>query len=302
MRATAALVLLALFAGCRDAAPAAPRTFTDDLGRTVGVPARPGRVVPLAPSLTELVVAAGGLSRLAAVTPYETVPASVRGLPTVATYPLDREALVALGADLVVGTDQVNDPADGDATGRLGVPAVYFRFGTLADVPRVLRRVGALLRTERAAAAAADTFAAQLARATVPPPRRPPATLVLIGTDVLYAFGGASYVHEMVRRAGGASVTRGFAGEGVTLAPEWVVARAPERIVVLGGPERSATGGATGAAAGSRAALLAAQPAWAAVPAVRTGHVCSVDADLLSRPGPRLPAGVAALRACLAAP
>ena len=292
MRLAVFLAVLAALSACADAPPAAPaavRTFTDDVGRTVRVPARPARVVPLAPSLTETLVAAGGLARLAAVTPYETVPAAVRALPTVGTYPLDREALLALGADLVVGTDQVNDPAEGDALAALGVPAVYFRFETLADVPRVLRRLGALLGTERTAEAAADSFAARLARATAPPPARPPSTLVLIGDDVLYAFGRASYVHEMVRRAGGASATRTLPGEGVTLASEWVVAQAPERIVVLAGP-------------GYRAAdLLAKHPAWARVPAVRTGHVCGVDPDLLSRPGPRLPAGVAALRACLAA-
>ena len=284
-----ALVLAVLAAsGCRTAPPAAPRVFTDDVGRVVPVPARSERVVPLAPSLTEIIVAAGGLGRLAAVTPYETFPPSVRTLPTVATYPLDREALLALGADLVVGTDQVNDPAEGDALGALGVPAVYFQFAALADVPRVLRRVGALLGTETVAEAAADSFDVRLARATVRAPPKPPSTLVLIGDDVLYAFGSTSYVHEMVQRAGGASVTREFSGEGVTLSSEWVVARAPERIVVLSGP------------AYRGASLLAKHPAWARVPAVRSGRVCGVDPDLISRPGPRLPAGVAALHACLA--
>ena len=282
----AALAALAL-AGCRADAPAdgATRTFTDDVGRTVRVPASPQRVAPLAPSLTEMVAAAGGLGRLAARTPYCDHPPAAEALPVVSTYPLDRERLVALGADLVIGTDQVNDPGEGDGLAALGVPAVYLHFGALADVPRGLRRLGDLLGTADAAEAAARRFEARLARRERAGPGAP-RVLVLIGDDVLYAFGGASYVHDMVALAGGRSVTDVFEGEGATLSSEWVLEASPDVVVVL----------RDGYGAGD---LRAAQPVWAALPALAERRVCGVDPDLVSRPGPRLADGVDALASCL---
>ncbi|MFN3596721.1 MAG: ABC transporter substrate-binding protein [Rubricoccaceae bacterium] len=287
------LLALGLLAGaCRapeTPAPPARVMFEDDLGRTVEVPAAPARIVPLAPSLTEMLAAAGGLGRLAAVSPYDSYPPEALALPRVSTYPLDREALLALGADLVVGTDQVNNPAEGDDLARLGVPAVYFRFTSLSDVPRVLRRMGTLLGTEATAEQGARAFEDAVARhAAAARPGAPPRTLVLISDDVLYAFGGASYVHEMVRLAGGESLTARFPGEGVTLSSEFVLEAQPERIVVLGG------------AGYDPARLVARHPTWRGLPAVAGGHVCGLEADLVSRPGPRLVQGLEALRACLA--
>ena len=85
----------------------------------------------------------------------------------------------------------------------------------------------------------------------------------------------------------GESVTAGFAGESVTLSSEYVLDERPERIVVLGGAGFDAD------------SLAAAQPTWAGLPALTTGRVCGIDADLVSRPGPRLVDGVEALRACI---
>ena len=284
MRVFAAAVLV--LAGCRGGGlEDGVRPFTDDVGRTVSVPAESRRVVPLAPSVTEMVAAAGGLQQMVARTPYCDYPAAATALPTLATYPLDRERVVALEADLVVGTDQINDPGEGDALAALGVPAVYLHFSDLGDVPRGLRTLGDLLGTADRAEAAARAFEARLA-AFEPAGADAPSVLVLIGDDVLYTFGGASYVHDMVAFAGGRSATAGFEGEGVTLSPEWVLDASPDVVVVL-------------EAGYGVEDLRAAQPSWAVLPAVARGRVCGVDPDLVSRPGPRLVDGIDALAACL---
>lgn len=284
-----ALVLLAVAAGCQPnaAAPETTRAFTDDVGRTVRVPVQPERVVPLAPSLTEMIAAAGGLGQMAARTPYCDYPEAAQRLPTVSTYPLDHERVLAFGADLVVGTDQINDPGEGDMLAALGVPAVYLHFGTLADVPRGLRTLGDLLGTAAVAEQAARQFEARLAAHAKTDSASAPRVLVLIGDDVLYTFGGASYVHDLVALAGGRSVTAGFGGESVTLSSEWVLDQAPDVVVVL--------------EAGYDADdLRAAQPSWRGLPALAAGRVCGVDSDLVSRPGPRLADGADALAACFA--
>ncbi|MEL6443443.1 MAG: helical backbone metal receptor [Bacteroidota bacterium] len=263
-------------------------TVQDDLGRSVRLPQSPQRIVPLAPSVTELVAAAGGLDQLAARTPYCNAPEAALALRPISTYPLDREALVAVQTDLVIGTDQVNDPSVGDGLSTLGIPAFYLNFRTLADVPRTLRVVGDLLGTRDVAEAAAQRFEARIGNT---PPADPdaPRVLVLIGDDILYGFGEASYVHALVARAGGRSITAQLEGEGVTLSSEWVLTQAPEVIGVLAGADYRTDD------------LRTAQPAWKDVPALQNEAVCGLDPDLISRPGPRLADGMDALAACIAA-
>lgn len=284
----ASFALLALLlVGCR--AEPTPGSFTDDLGRTIDVPERAERIIPLAPSLTEVVAAAAGVDRLVAVSPFDGYPPETNALPQISVMPFDFERALALGADMALGTVQVNNPADGDRLGALGIPAAYLRFETLDDVPRALRIVGGLLGSEARADSAAAAFEDRLAafEPVEGGSGRVPRTLVLIGDDVLYAFGGASYVHEMVRLAGGESLTASFSGEGVTLSEEFVLTSRPEVVVVLAGPHYD-----TGR-------LSARHPTFRTLPAVEQGRVCGVDADLVSRPGPRLVDGINAIRDCL---
>ena len=84
----------------------------------------------------------------------------------------------------------------------------------------------------------------------------------------------------------GESVTAGLGDAGAVLSEEWVVARAPEVVVLLIDPYDPAD-------------LVRHHPSWAGLPAVRAGRVHGLDPDLASRPGPRMADGVARLAAIL---
>jgi iron complex transport system substrate-binding protein len=242
------------------------------------------RVLTLAPSLTETLVAAGGGSMLVGASQADNYPPGVDSLPRYGTYPLDLEAVVALQPDLVLATDQVNNPDDARPLAEAGIPTYFFSFDDLDDVPRALRTVGTLVGTEAQAEASAEEFETRmetLAARTDTLDR--PRTLLLIGDETLFAFGDASYTQTLIEIAGGESVTADFDGEAVTLAEEFVLEAAPEVIIGAFGadydPER----------------LLDLHPAWAPVPAVAEGRIHSIDPDLILRPGPRLAKGAETL-------
>ncbi len=275
--------LLLLLAGCteREAPPAA---LTDDLGRGVDLSPPAERVLTLAPNLTELLFAAGGESVLVGASQADDYPPAVEALPRFGTYPLDVEAVVALRPDLVLATAEVNNPDDARALAEAGIPTYFLSFDALDDVPRALRTVGTLVGSERQADEAAAAFEAAMQALEERADGGPrPRTLLLIGDETLFAFGGASYTQELVRAAGGESVTARFDGEAVTLSEEFVLEAAPEVIV-----------GGWGEAYDVRR-FLELHPAFEAVPAVAAGRVYSLDPDLLLRPGPRLVDGVAEL-------
>lgn len=269
--------LLALLLG---ACTSAPGTVRDDAGRAVDLGARDGRVVALSPALTELVAAAAGTGRLAGVSISDDFPPEVTRLPRFQSFPLDREAVVGLGAGLAVGSLDVNGADDADALAALGVPTYLFRFGQVSDVPRALRVLDTLLAST-GGARAADAFEARVAavQGTVAG-FTPPRVLLLVGDDALYAFGRDSYASEMVRTAGGLNVTDGYAGAAAQPSDEAVLELAPEVIVVLAG------------AGYDPARLVERHPAFATLPAVVSGRVYGMDPDLVSRPGPRVADGL----------
>lgn len=269
----------------------ATRTFTDDLGREVTV-SHVKRVVTLAPNLTEIAFAAGAGAKVVAVGKSDDFPPAVDSLPHVGVLPMDIEAIVAQQPDLVIATTQVNSPRDADAFAAVDVPAYYFAFPTLQSVFDGIRRMGELAGTEAAARDSAAALEAQFSQLTSRTdsvlsrrsPNRPdsvarPTVLVLAGSDVLYSFGNGSYVHTMVDAAGGHSVTHSIETAAPTLSEEFVLNTRPDVIIGAFDSETPMD------------EILDHHPSFNLLPALKNGHVFSIDSDLLFRPGPRLVQG-----------
>lgn len=284
LRLLASVTALALL-GCAEPAPAPVQSVvTDDLGREVPFEAPAERVLTLAPNLTEILFTIGAGGTLVGASQADDYPPAVDTLPRYGTYPLDVEAVVALQPDLVLATDQVNNPNDARALTAAGIPTYYFSFDAVDDVPRALRTVGELVGREPEAEAAADTFEARIRRlAAQTDTLVHPRTLLLIGDETPFAFGDDSYTQELITIAGGESVTERFEGEAVTLSEEFVLEAAPDVIVGAFGEDYEP------------ARLAELHPAWGPVPAIASGRVFGIDPDLLLRPGPRLADGAEAL-------
>lgn len=276
---TLALIVLTL-AGCGNPrrAESPSRTVVDDIGREVRVPVAPKRVISLAPSVTEVVFAAGAGDRLIAVTTADNYPPAVSQMDQITAFPLDQEGIVARNPDLILATDQINSVRDLDALTELGIPSYFLRFTTVADVFLAVRNVGHLLDAETTANQAADslesTWIYQLN--LVDTTAYKPSVLLLAGYDVLYAFGRDSYTNEIIEAAGGRSITDQLEGQAATLSDEFVLAEQPELIVGTFGDDFDA------------GRIVSGHPTWDSVPAVATGNVYSINPDLISRPGPRV--------------
>ena len=267
-----------VLAGCQQSA--LPSDLRDDLGRPVVLSAPPESVLPLAPNLTELVAAAAGLDRLAAVSQSDTYPPGVLDLPRFQSYPLDIERIVELQPDLVLASADVNPTDQADQLTGLGLPTYVFDFDELADIPRALRTLDTLLASSLGASvAAAMERRFEAVRETVSG-FAPPRVLLLAGDDELYAFGRDTYASEMVRMAGGDNLTDTFSGALAQPGEELVLEMGPEVILVLLGDEYDP------------AQLLEKHPTFFSLPAVQNGRVYGIDPDLVSRPGPRVADGL----------
>ncbi|MGH7430623.1 MAG: helical backbone metal receptor, partial [Candidatus Methylomirabilales bacterium] len=83
--------------------PARGATFVDMVGRQVELQGPPRRIVPLAPSLTEILFALGAGDSVVGVTDYADYPPEAGGKPTVGGgVDPNLEVIVALRPDLVL--------------------------------------------------------------------------------------------------------------------------------------------------------------------------------------------------------
>jgi iron complex transport system substrate-binding protein len=248
-------------------------------------PARPARVVSLAPSLTDTVVALGQTSRLVGVTRYDTAP-EVKSIPRVGGF-LDPSPEVVLGLrpDLVLWL------ADGGALpvvrriADLGVPVLAIPVVGVPDVLRMVRAVGSALGEpaagERLAAGLEAAVAAAEARAAGRARRR---TLLVIGRDPLVVAGPGSWPDALLRIAGGENVVRGDRPWPI-YSLERAVADDPDLVI--------------DAAVNEPADAIARLDA---IPAVKAGRVVRLPDDRVLRPGPQLPEALSQLQSALAAP
>ncbi|NNE36344.1 MAG: ABC transporter substrate-binding protein [Rhodothermales bacterium] len=274
--------LMIVNAGCNKNSTARKTVdLTDDLGRTVSINAPVQRIVTMAPNLTEITFAAGAGDKLVGVTTADDYPPEVDSIPRFSAVGVDFEALVTMKPDLVLATDQVNSPKDADMFASLDIPVLYLSFAGMDDIFDAIKTVGEVAGTGSRAADHAGTLreaVVDLGRQTsalTPRPR----VLFLISSDRLFGFGKDSYVHEIIRTAGGESISAEMDVTAPVFSEEYVIEQAPDVII---GAFQDGTDADD---------LLKKYPAWSTVPAIQSGRVYSIDPDIVLRPGPRVVEG-----------
>ena len=244
----------------------------------------PRRIVTLAPSLTDVILALGLGDRLVGVTRLDDDPAVAR-LPRVGGY-LDPnpEAVMGLSPDLVVwvtnGTalGPVRRIAELAHSSRHPFAVLALQIDTLADVlatPRVLgEALGAAARGEALSREMAEGVeAARRAGAGLPRVR----VLFVVGREPLIVAGRGSFPDELLRICGAENVVAGDRPWPV-YPLEKAVADDPA-LVVDAAPQEAPEGIAR----------------LSAIPAVRRGAVLRIPNDDLIRPGPRMVQGLGGL-------
>jgi iron complex transport system substrate-binding protein len=261
---------------------------TDDAGRAVHLDAPARRIVSLVPSVTETVVALGAAKRLIARTDYDH-GAAVDHLPSLGGG-LDPspEALVALDPDLVVGWSSARDGRLRGLLETAGIPFYAAAIEDTTDVFRTFDRIGRLVgahgAAEGLAGAVRDSLAAVAAER--PPGPRPTVLFTILGVPPRTA-GPDTFIAQLIEIAGGRTAFPELDERWPEVSLEAVVARQPDVLVVPVVP------------GGRPLAMLADRAGWRDLEAVRRGRVVGVDADLFTRPGPRLPQAARALQRAL---
>lgn len=257
------------------------RVVRDDLDREILVPTKITRVVSTAPSVTEMIFAAGGGDRLVGVTTFCNYPEEAKAIAKIGdTMNPNMESIVALKPDIVFVSTASQIEAFTKTLEQNGIAVYVIDPIDVSGVVRNLRKLGTIFDTiepteklawsllEREAEVGLgpyrDETEAQFARRTVP-------VFVQISKEPLFTVGNTSFVNVLIRGAGGKLLTANIDTAYPKLSKETALALNPEVIILSASDDNREP-----------------NEVFKNSPAVKNGRVYSIDADILSRPGPRL--------------
>lgn len=289
--------VLAAVAVASNAAHAAPIRATDDAGHVVTLVRPATRIVTLAPSLTELVFAAGGGAAVVGTTALSDFPEAAKRVVRVGDASrLDVERVLALKPDLVLVWTRGNLGREIEQIGAAGITLFQLEPRRLEDVPRAVERLGVLLGREASALSRAGELRSQLeALRSAHTDAAPVRVFYQVWQSPLMTVNRAQMIGDAIALCGGRNVFGELAPLVPLVSTEAVVAADPEAIFTA-----SEEGGGTPAwQRAPDAPGLAAWHRYTQLTATRRGWMFTVNGDLISRQGPRIVEGVAAICAAL---
>lgn len=256
------------------------RVFKDALGRDVSLPHDVKRVVSLAPNLTEMIYAVGGGEKLVGDTTYCDFPEAAKSVQKIGdTMSPNMEAIIALHPDVVFVSTASQIEAFMRTLAERNIAVYVVDAKSVEEVLASIRTIGDILgtkpeadKTVAALKARLDTVRSQVRGKTV---RR---VFVQISKEPLFTAGREAYLNEAVQIAGGESVTREVPGAYPNLSRETALKLDPDAIIISDNEGNHDP-----------------NSAFANSAAVKNGQVFRINADLLSRPGPRIVDGIEAV-------
>lgn len=248
----------------------------DDEGLLISLSAPAERIISLAPSLTELIFAAGAGDKLVGVVEYSDFPEAAKNIPIVGRHDLlDMERILELRPDLVVAWQSGNPRASVNRLRELGLIVYIAEPKSLESIPSHLERLSILSGSEETANAAADTFRASLqALSNEYSHKAPVSTFYQVWDVPLISAGGNELINDIISLCGGVNIFSDIDLIAPKVSEEAVLVRNPEVIVASGMDIE-------------RPEWLDNWKRWPSLAAVARGNLFFVPPDLLQRHTPR---------------
>ena len=245
----------------------------DDLGREVRLPQRIGSAVSLAPSATEMLFAAGAGDRIVGVTTYCNYPEAAKSIEKVGdTQTPNIERIIALKPDVIFVSTASQLETFMQTLEQQNI-AVYVTDPKGIDgVTENLRVLGRLFGTEEQTDRLADELqnrAIHVYENVNGQPR--PKVFMQISKEPLFTIGSDAFLTDVIARAGGESVTKDVPSGFPKLSKETASAMNPDVIILSDSEDNREP-----------------NDVFRGSPAVVNGRVYKINADIISRPGPRL--------------
>jgi len=260
--------------------------FTDEMGRTVKISYPPMRIISLAPSITEILFALGLNEEIEAVTDFCDYPEAVSKRPRVGGFINPNiEKIVSLKPDLIIAIRDGNRMGTIDRLNELAFPVYVVDPKSFDGVITTLQNIGDIVGRQENSKNIVNEIKAKREKTAILTRSLPrPKVFFQIGYLPMITVGKGSLADELIRLAGGRSISE---NESLNYPPyniEIVVQKAPEIIIMSSMESKRNYSG-----------LIKMWQNWKSIPAVKRNAIHIVDSNIVDRPTPRIVGGLEAM-------
>lgn len=252
--------------------------LTDMQGESVAIDGEIGKIVSLTPAGTEIVCALGAEELLVGVDASSNYPESVQSLEIVGDFNgPDVEKIVSMEPDLVLAGNTLQQDAIDSLRG-LGITVASVEATSFDQISQSILLIGQMIGRDEEA----QTLNTEMTQAIVGVQE----SASQEGKTVYYAMsygdagnwtsGPGSFINTIIALAGGIAVT-----DADSSLPQWL--EYPVEDLAAANPDIILADSSMGSIG-----ELSAQAGYADLDAVKNGSVYEIDADVFTRPGPRI--------------
>jgi iron complex transport system substrate-binding protein len=263
-----------------------PERVADDRKKEIDIPAKPNRIISLAPTNTELLFALGLDKEIVGDTEYCDYPEAAKGKEKVGGFAdVDVERIVALRPDLVLAFGTVQLPVV-ETLEKRGLKVFWLYPHSVNDILDSFERVGKITGRVTEAKVLRDSVVKgindlQRTLGALPEEKRPTVFRVM-GFSRAATIGADSFQNDLFQVAGGRNAFPVAGKDYFEMDARELKERDPAVLLVCGDDEKELK------------RKLRESPVYRDLSAVRNDRVLVMPCELTCRPGPRI--GDAALR------
>jgi iron complex transport system substrate-binding protein len=254
--------------------------ITDDFGKVITLEKPAEKIVSLAPSQTEILFAIGAGEKVVGVTTADDYPEEVKEIEKVGGFDgWNLEMIIALEPDLVINYGQGSEE-DNKRFEEAGIVVASFLPETIDDVMDTIEKIGVLTgNSDKAKEVVADMKSERDEIISKVKDLETKRVFYEVYNDPLMTAGPGSFIDELINLAGGENIAKDADSPYPQYDVEKLIEKNPEVYLI---PDDSTTTLET----------LKERPGFENIDAIKNSQVYFLDADIVSRAGPRIIEGL----------
>jgi iron complex transport system substrate-binding protein len=248
------------------------REFKDELNRTVKIPKNVTRAISLAPNLTEIVFAVGAGDKLVGRTSFDNFPPEAEKIQTVGdTINPNIENIIALKPQVVlVSTASQIETFTKTLEGQ-GIAVFVTNPNSLDGIYKSIETIGDIFGNRLKAEKLVASLKSRVANVEEKSKNLEKTRIFVQIDKSLYTIGKDSFLTDLIAKSGGISVTKDIETGYPKISKETALALNPDVIILSDSADNNEPNEVFNNSA-----------------AVKNNRVFRINADILSRPGPRI--------------
>ena len=260
--------------------------LTDETGRKVKIPYPAKRIISLAPSITEILFALGLNEEIAAITNFCDHPEAALRKPKIGGFVNpDTEKIVSLKPDLIIGIRDGNRMDTVDRLSDFGFPVYLIDPKGFDGVMETIKNIGDVVGREKESRRMIKDMVDKREKIigltqSLPKPK----VFFQVGDLPLITVGKGTLADDLIRLAGGRSISENELVSYPSYTIETILAKAPE-IIIMSSMESKK----------NHTNLIKKWKDWKSIPAVKMNAIHVIDSNIVDRPTPRIIEGLEAM-------